>query len=275
MLLSLLIAWTLARLCFFDLGCDCPGRYIRLWRNAAEPGPKRAEVDRSVVAVSRLSASEAAEVAIAAGVDERFCLQLVFPGMVGEAEPCDGVVFAIRAENESVQQDVHAGRGAAFVQGALGCFRIEYHEHAAVARGRRHCAPAAQLGQDFIRNAGYGLTRLLTQCVESAIGQHIAHRPGAAQASGGFNQTDAYAGPGRANRSPDACSASTNNENVICVFHNHSFVLDGDPGIYWHCQEPSHVGPMEKGACPPFSFRESGRMDTIASMRAFVAVAKT
>jgi hypothetical protein len=142
-------------------------------------------------------------------------------------------------------------------QGALGCFRIEYHEDAAVARGRRHCAPAAQLGQDFVRNAGHGLTRLLTQCVESAIGQHIAHRPGAAQASGGFNQADACAGSGCANRSPDACSASTNNENVICVFHNHSFVLDGDPGIYWHCQEPSPACPTEKGACPPFSFRES------------------
>jgi len=82
--------------------------------------------------------------------------------MVGEAKPCDSVVFPIRAENEGVQQNVHAGRGADFVQGALGCFRIKYHEDAAVAPGRRHCAPAPELGHDFVRNAGYGLARLLT-----------------------------------------------------------------------------------------------------------------
>src|ERR1700676_5160982 len=86
---------------------------------------------------------------------------------------------------------------------------------------------AAELGHDFVRNAGYGLTRLLTQRIESAIGQHIAHRPGAAQASGGFNQANACAGLGRANGSPDACSAATDNENVILVFYNHCFSLDG------------------------------------------------
>jgi hypothetical protein len=82
--------------------------------------------------------------------------------MVGEAKPRDGVVLPIRVENESVQQDVHASRGAHFVQSALGCFRIEDPKDAAVARGRRHCAPAPELGHDFIRNAGDGLTRLLT-----------------------------------------------------------------------------------------------------------------
>jgi hypothetical protein len=241
MLLSLLIAWTPRAFAFLIAAVTVP----------ADTSASGAMPPNRVPSVPRLTAP------LLPYRVEAPAKQLVFPGMVGEAKPSDGVVFAIRAENESVQQDVHAGRGADFVQGALGCFRIEYHEDAAVARGRRHCAPAAQLGQDFVRNAGHGLTRLLTQCVESAIGQHIAHRPGAAQASGGFNQADACAGPGRANRSPDACSASTNNENVICVFHNHSFVLDGDPGIYWHCQEPSPACPTEKGACPPFSFRES------------------
>src|SRR4030088_2727316 len=124
-----------ARLCFFDRLRDCLCGYVRLRRDAAEPGPKSAEIDRSVVAVSRRSSSEEGEIAVAAGVDERFCLQLVFPGMVGEAKPCDGVVFPIRPEDESVQQDVHASRGADFVQSALGCFRIKYHEDAAVARG--------------------------------------------------------------------------------------------------------------------------------------------
>src|SRR5882757_2883433 len=141
--------------------------------------------------------------------------------MVGEAKPCDGVVFPIRAENEGVQQNVHASRGADFVESALDRLRIKYHEDAAVARGRRHCAPAAELGHDFIGNAGHGLTRLLTECVESAIGQHIAHRPGAAEASGGFKQPNACAGLGCANCSPYACSASTDNENVILVFCNH------------------------------------------------------
>src|SRR5260221_70591 len=95
----------------------------------------------------------------------------------------------------------------------------------AAARRRRHRAPAAELGHDFVRNAGYGLTRLLTQCVESAIGQHVAHRPGAAQASGGFNQANACAGLGSANRGPNACSASTDNENVILVFHAYSLSM--------------------------------------------------
>jgi hypothetical protein len=83
---------------------------------------------------------------VTAGVDERFRLQLVFPGMVGKAKPCDGVVFSIRAKNESV----------------LGCFRIKYHEDAAVARRRRHRARALEPGHDFVRDAGDGLTRLLT-----------------------------------------------------------------------------------------------------------------
>ena len=91
-----------AGLCFLDRLRDRLCRYIRLRRNAAEPGPQSAEVDRSVVAVSRRSSSEEAEVAVAAGVDERLCLQLVLPGMVGEAKPCDGVVVPIRAENEGV-----------------------------------------------------------------------------------------------------------------------------------------------------------------------------
>jgi hypothetical protein len=56
---------------------------------------------------------------------------------------------------------------------------------------------------------------------------HVAHRPGAAQASGGFNQPNACASLRRANGSSNACSASTDNENVILIFHNHSFALDG------------------------------------------------
>src|SRR5882757_4687488 len=147
--------------------------------------------------------------------------------MVGEAKPCDGVVFPIRAENEAVQQNVHAGRGADFVESALNRFRIKYHEDTAVARGRRHCAPAAELGHDFIGNAGHGLTRLLTECVESAIGQHVAHRPGAAEASGSFKQPNARTGLGRGNCSRYACGASTDNENVILVLRNHCFPLDG------------------------------------------------
>jgi hypothetical protein len=55
-----------------------------------------------VIAVSRRSSSEEGKVAVAAGVDEPFRPQSVFPGMVGEAKPCDGVVFPIRTENESV-----------------------------------------------------------------------------------------------------------------------------------------------------------------------------
>src|SRR5260370_1910901 len=104
---------------------------------------------------------------------------------------------------------------------------MKYHGGGAVGGGRRQGSPPAEPGQDFIGNAGYGLTRLLTQCVESAIGQHIAHRPGAAQASGGFKQPNACAGLGRANGGPYACSAATDNENVILVFYNHCFSLDG------------------------------------------------
>jgi hypothetical protein len=55
-----------------------------------------------------------------------------------------------------------------------------------------------------------------------AFHAHISHRPGAAPASGGFKQPNARAGLGRANRSPYACSASADNENVILVFHTHS-----------------------------------------------------
>ena len=148
-------------------------------------------------------------------------LQLVLPGMVGEAKPRDCIVLPIRPEDESVQQDLHAGCDADFVERALGCFRIEYHEDAAVARRRRHGAPAAEPGQDFVGNAGDGLTRLLAQCVEPAIGQHVAHRPGTAQASGGFDQANACASLGRANGSPNACGTSADNENVILIFHNH------------------------------------------------------
>src|ERR1700716_2361559 len=111
-----------ARLCFFDRLRDGLCGYVRLRRDAAEPGPKSAEVDRSVVAVSRRSSSEEREVAVAAGVNEPFRLQLVLPGMVGEAKPCDRVVFPIRAENEGMQQNVDAGRGTDFVQRALGRF---------------------------------------------------------------------------------------------------------------------------------------------------------
>jgi hypothetical protein len=93
--------------------------------------------NRSIVAVSRRSSSEEGEVAVAAGVDERFRLQLMFPEMVGEAKPCDGVVFPIRTENESVQQDVHASRGADFVQSALDFVRIKYHEDGAWAASLR------------------------------------------------------------------------------------------------------------------------------------------
>jgi hypothetical protein len=81
--------------------------------------------------------------------------------MVGEAKPRDGVVCPIRAANESVQQDVHAIRGADLVESALDCFRIKYHEDAAVAYRRRHGVPAAELGHDFVGDAGYGLSRLL------------------------------------------------------------------------------------------------------------------
>jgi len=200
-----------ASLCFFDCIRDCLRRHIRLRRNAAEPGPEGAEVDRSAVAVSRRSSSEEGEVAVAAGVDEPLSLQLVFPGMVGEAKPCDGVFLPIRPKNKGVQQNVHASRSADFVQSSLDGFRIKYHEDAAVAHGWRHCCPAPELGHDFVGDAGYGLTRLLTECAESAIGQHIAHRRGAAQATGGLEQPDARAGFGRADRSRDACGSSQPN----------------------------------------------------------------
>jgi N-methylhydantoinase B/oxoprolinase/acetone carboxylase alpha subunit len=47
-------------------------------------GPKSTEVDGPVVAVSRRSSGEERKIAVAAGVDEVFCLQLEFGGGFGD-----------------------------------------------------------------------------------------------------------------------------------------------------------------------------------------------
>src|SRR5580704_2642606 len=102
MLLSLLIGRTPRAFAFLITSVTDSADTSASGANATEPSAKSTEVDRSVIAVSRRSSCEERKIAVAAGVDEAFCLQLVFPGMVGEAKSRDGVVCPIRAANESV-----------------------------------------------------------------------------------------------------------------------------------------------------------------------------
>src|SRR5260370_42282449 len=69
-------------------------------------------------------------------------------------------------------------------------------------------------------------------------------------------------------------------ETLCIVFSlSHSRLLGWWPQnrnpVQRHYREASRARSTEKGACRRFRFRESGRMDPVASLRAFVAGAKT
>jgi hypothetical protein len=69
-----------------------------------------------------------------------------------------------------------------------GLLGIEDDEHAVVPDGRRDRAPAAQFRHDLFGDPGYGSLGCLTKRVETAVGQHIAHRRSPAQAASGPDQ---------------------------------------------------------------------------------------
>src|SRR5260370_14377998 len=82
---------------------------------------------------------------------------------------------------------------------------------------RRDRAPAPELGKNLLGDPGDRLPGLLSERVETAIGENAAHGRGPAETSGRLDQSGAGAHPRRAHGGSGARRTSAHDEDVILL----------------------------------------------------------